>query len=222
MENADRFLGPQTGADLLHNALQIATELGVVMVGRFDGDILPVVAEVEDYQVVSVEEMAPVREIGVGGKTVAVREQYPNAVRIAVTPYANFGAVIEVDVENRAGNWKFKSHDIPPLFLCGNCAGLWRFVELARRQRTGLLVACRNWWVGLHKACDKCLEIGRKGEARRALLMIVCTVTDLSVADVIRSTSCKTRLNSPAKGLPVCMLSLSSLGHPVSKRQIIS
>src|SRR5450759_1733338 len=222
MENSDRRLRSQPRTDLLDGALQVARELGICMVGRLDRNILPMIAEIENDQLEFIEAMGPIREIGVGGKTVAVREQYPNAIRIAVTPYANFGAVIEVDVENRAGSWKFKSHDIPPLFLCGNCAGLWRFVELARRQRTGLLVACRNWWVGLHKACDKCLEIGRKGEVRRALLMIVCTVTDLSVADVIRSTSCKTRLNSPAKGLPVCMLSPSSLGHPVSKRQMIS
>ena len=131
MKNTDRLFGPQAGADFLHDALKIAAELRVGVVGRFDWDILPVVAEVKDHQVVVVEKMAPIGKIGVDGKTVTVREQDPDAVGITVTAHANFGAIIELDVEYRAGNRKFKSHEISPLLLCASRASSEQFVAPA-------------------------------------------------------------------------------------------
>ena len=80
------------------------------MVRRLDRNILPMIAKIKDYKVVTIEKMPPIREIGISGKTISMREQDSNAIRIAVTPQPNLGAIIKVDDKGIAWSGKFKNH----------------------------------------------------------------------------------------------------------------
>ena len=68
------------------------------------------IAKIKNYKVVTIEEMPPIREIGIGGKTISMREQNSYAIRIAVTPQSNLGAIIKVDDKGIARSRKFKNH----------------------------------------------------------------------------------------------------------------
>ena len=110
MEDTCRAFFAELRAYGLDDALEIAAELFVMMIGRFDRGVLAVVAEIENNQVVVRKQMPPIGVIGVGCEAVAVRKQDARACRIAVTPDFDFCAVIEGDLEGRAGRGQLKGH----------------------------------------------------------------------------------------------------------------
>ena len=67
------------------------------------------VAEIEYQHVEFGEQMPPVRIVGVGGKAVAVRDQKPHAVGIAVPAHPDARAVLERDLERRAAAQEFQT-----------------------------------------------------------------------------------------------------------------
>ena len=78
----------------------------------FDGvdrDVLAMIAKIE-YQHVEVgQQMLPVRIVGIGRKAVAVRDQEPHAVGIAVPPHPNARAVLERNIEGLAAAQEFRT-----------------------------------------------------------------------------------------------------------------
>ena len=98
---------------LLHDPFEIARELLIGMMRRHHRQVLPVIAEVEHQEIEFLQQVLPVRIVGVGGKAVAVREQETDAIRIAVTAHADFGAVVERDVKSHAGSGKLEMHREP-------------------------------------------------------------------------------------------------------------
>jgi hypothetical protein len=50
------------------------------------------------------------REIGVGGKTVAVRHKQADAIGAAMTPHSNLRAVVERNIEGHARSGNFEAH----------------------------------------------------------------------------------------------------------------
>ena len=68
------------------------------------------IAKVEHQEIEFLQQALPIRIVGVGGKAVAVREQEADAVRIAVTAHADFGAVFERDVKTHARSGKHEMH----------------------------------------------------------------------------------------------------------------
>ena len=95
---------------LLHDPFEIARKLLVGVMRRHHRQVLPVIAEVEHQEIEFLQQVLPVRIVGVGGKAVAVREQETDAIRIAVTAHADFGAVVERDVKGHAGSGKLEMH----------------------------------------------------------------------------------------------------------------
>ena len=114
MENAGGRPLRQPRADLLHDAFEIAAELLVIVVRRLDRDVLAVVAEIEYQHVEFRQQMPPVRIVGIGGETVAVRHQEPHAVGIAVPAHPDARAVLERHFERHAGGGNFERHRRPP------------------------------------------------------------------------------------------------------------
>ena len=109
VEDAGGWLGAEPGVDRLHDAFQVAAELGVAVVGGLDRDVLPMIAKIEYQHVEFDEQVPPVRIIGIGRKAVAVRDQQPDAIRIAVAAHADLRAVIERNLEALAGCGNFES-----------------------------------------------------------------------------------------------------------------
>ena len=64
----------------LDDTFQVAAELSINVVRRLYGNVLAVVAKVENDDVVAIEEQPPIGEIGVGRETVAMRQQDARAL----------------------------------------------------------------------------------------------------------------------------------------------
>ena len=64
--------GPGCAVHLLHDALEIAAELGVGVVGRLDRDVLPMIAKIEYQHVEFGERCCQYGIVGVGREAVAV------------------------------------------------------------------------------------------------------------------------------------------------------
>src|SRR5579871_459059 len=112
MKNPDCFLAPEPRAHILNHAFEIAHELRIGVIRRSDRNILPMISEIKDDEIERVKEMPPVGKVGVYCETIAVRHQYPGALRVAVTPDANCSPIIEGDVECCAWGWQFKGHQV--------------------------------------------------------------------------------------------------------------
>ena len=90
----------QARADRIEHALEVAGELRVMMVRRLDRHVLAVIAKIEDDEVVVRCQMLPERKIAVGRKPVAMCDEEPYAVGIAVPPQPDARAVIQRDIED--------------------------------------------------------------------------------------------------------------------------
>jgi hypothetical protein len=69
-----------------------------------------VVAEIEDDEVVVREEVLPERKIGVRSEPVAVSNEQPRAVWIAVPAQADARAVVQTNIEGCARGWDHETH----------------------------------------------------------------------------------------------------------------
>src|SRR3954463_9426559 len=85
-----------------------------MMVRRRDRDVAAMVAEIEHQNVESGQELPPVRIVGVGRKAVAVGDQEPHPVRVAVPAYQDAGAVAQRDLEGLCWRGNFKLHRYAP------------------------------------------------------------------------------------------------------------
>ena len=108
------FLAPSFVLHRLHHALEVVGKLRVVMVRRRDRDIAAMIAKIEYQHVEFGQELPPVRIVRVGGEAVAVRDQKPHAVRIAVAAHQNAGAVRERNLERLARRGNFERHRRTP------------------------------------------------------------------------------------------------------------
>lgn len=95
---------------VLQDPIKIAVELFICMVRRHYWHVLSVITEIEHQQIESLQKMLPVGIVRVGSKAIAMAEQKPNPVRIAVAPHANFRAVLERNVKDHTGGGKFEMH----------------------------------------------------------------------------------------------------------------
>ena len=112
MEQSGGRLLAEARFHCLHDALEIAAQLLVCMVRRLDWNVLPMVAKIEYQQIELGQEMLPVWIVGVRGKAVAVGQQQPHPVRVAMPSHANSGAVVEDDIEGHARNGNFEMHGV--------------------------------------------------------------------------------------------------------------
>jgi hypothetical protein len=108
-------IAPEPRIDRLHDAFEIARELRIVVVGRLDRDVLAVIAEVEHQHVVARREELPERQIGVRREPIAVGDDQAHPGAIAVAPHADFGTILQIDVEALARHWNDQIHQ-PALF----------------------------------------------------------------------------------------------------------
>jgi hypothetical protein len=99
MEDANRGFRAEPCVDRAAHAVEIARELRVIVVGGLDRNVAAVIAEVEHQHVVARRQQLPERQIGVGGKSVAVRDREPHAVAIAVPANEDFRPILEIDIE---------------------------------------------------------------------------------------------------------------------------
>ena len=118
MKYPHRGLLPQAAMNAIQDAIEIACELRVMMMGRLRRNVLPVVAEVEHQHIVFRQQVLPERKICVDGKSVAVGKQKPHAGGIAVPTHFDFCAVVELDVKAFAGRRKNEMHK-PQLSIVG-------------------------------------------------------------------------------------------------------
>jgi len=93
---------------------EIVGKLRIVVVRRRDRNVAPVIAEIEHQHVESGEELPPVRIVGVGRETVAVGDEEPYPVRIAVPAHQDAGAVAERHLEGLGRDGNFKRHRQAP------------------------------------------------------------------------------------------------------------
>src|SRR5690348_11062973 len=82
------------------------------MVRRHSWHILPMIAKVKDYQVKVIEQVLPVGKVGVRGEAVSMRKKQTHALRPAVTPHANFGAILQRNVKGHPRYGKLEAHEI--------------------------------------------------------------------------------------------------------------
>src|SRR5262249_9522805 len=80
---------------ILVHPLEITAELCVGVVGGRRRFILAMIAKIENDEIEAIEKMLPVRQVAVDGVTVAMAEEKPHTLWIAVSAHANPGAVIE-------------------------------------------------------------------------------------------------------------------------------
>ena len=116
-----------------HHAFEIAAQLRVVVVGRFDRIVLPMIAKIEYQQVEFGQQVPPVGIISVGGEAVAVGDEQPNAIGIAVPAHANPGSIVKRNLERLAGGGNFKLHRRAPP------KGLFLAIRVGEQRFTGLM-----------------------------------------------------------------------------------
>ncbi len=110
MEDSGSRLVAEPGFDHVHDAFEIASELLVSVMRRYDRHVLTVVAKIEHQKVEVGKQVLPIGKVGVGGEAVAVREQKADAVGAAVAPHANFRPVFERNVKGHARSGKLEVH----------------------------------------------------------------------------------------------------------------
>ena len=68
------------------------------------------VAEIEDQHIESWQQVLPVGKIGVSGEAITMGKEQTYAICAAVTPHANFGAILKHNVKGHAGFRKLEKH----------------------------------------------------------------------------------------------------------------
>ncbi len=117
MEDAGRLSCAEPRGHALVDALEVAGELRIGMVRRRHRHVLPVIAEIEDDEVVVGEEMLPVRQVAVDRKAVAVADEEPHAVGTAVAAHLDPGSVLQRHLEGLMGSRHFQAHRRSPVVV---------------------------------------------------------------------------------------------------------
>ena len=102
----------EPGVDRIAHALEVAAQLRVIVVGGLDRNILPMIAEVEDQDIVMRRQVLPERKVGVGRKAVAVGDREAHAVAIAVPPDADARAILQNDIKRLARHRNDEIHSL--------------------------------------------------------------------------------------------------------------
>jgi len=128
VKNADRGLLAEPGVDRIAYAVEVAAQLRVIVIGRLDWNILPMIAEIEYQHIVVQREELPERQVGVGRKAVAVGDREAHAIAIAVPPDANARAILQDDIKRLA---RHRNDEIHSLALRYSDRGATRYAWIA-------------------------------------------------------------------------------------------
>ena len=93
-------------------AVEVAAQLRIIVVGRLDWNILPMIAEIEHQHIVVRRELLPEWQVGVGRKAVAVGDREAHAIAIAVPPDANARAILQDDIKRLARHRNDEIHSL--------------------------------------------------------------------------------------------------------------
>jgi hypothetical protein len=109
----------------LNDAFEIARELLIRMMRRYNRYILPVIAKVEDHQIKIGKQILPIGKVGVSSEAIAMAKDQTHAIRAAMTSDTDFGAILERNIKDYTGRWKLENHRD----LC-KCPAPWWFTTM--------------------------------------------------------------------------------------------
>src|SRR4051794_24120443 len=112
MEHANRRLLAEMLLNCCEDSFEIADELRPVMMLEGTQRVLPMIAKIEEHQLITIKQKTPEREVAVNRKAIAMTEGQPRSLRIAVLTNPYKRAIIADNFDNPAGSGKCNSQGI--------------------------------------------------------------------------------------------------------------